>query len=146
MRLGRQIAHLLAGLLVATACSMAVAAQTSAELIAKADRLWVEGKLDQAQQAFEAAAKVEPVSTAVLLRLAGFQLSRQDIVQSVQTYRRVIGMEPRNTKAWIGMGLAHLHTSDKELARAAFEEAIRIDPTRKESLKPLLAKLDESKG
>jgi len=32
---------------------------------------------------------------------------------------------------------------DGELARAAFDEAIRVDPARKESLKPLLAKLDE---
>lgn len=93
--------------------------------------------------AFEAAAKVEPVSSDVLLRLAGFQLSRQQIDKSVASYQKVIGIEPKNSKAWIGLALAYVHIGDTGPARAALEEAIRVDPSRKESLKPLLARLDE---
>ncbi|WP_374600592.1 tetratricopeptide repeat protein [Niveibacterium sp.] len=138
---------ILAALLVATASIAAVAAEpaptSAATLIARADKYWTEGKLDKAGESFAAAVAAEPKSSATLLRLAGFQLSLQEISKSVATYRQVITLEPKNSKAWIGMGLAYLHSGDTELARAALDEAIRVDPARKESLKPLLAKLDE---
>lgn len=136
----------LAGLIIGAACSLAVGAESPADLLAKADRLWAEGKLDQAQQGFEAAARLEPVSAATLLRLAGFQLGRQKVSESIATYQKAISLDPKNSAAWIGLGLAYLHRSAPELARAAFDEAIRVDPSRKEKLAPLLAKLDEKKS
>lgn len=141
----------LAALLVATASvtAVAVAAEpvtnSAATLIARADKYWTEGKLDKAGESFAAAVAAEPKSSTALLRLAGFQLSQLEVSKSVATYRQVITLDPKNSKAWIGMGLAYLHSGDSELARAALDEAIRVDPARKESLKPLLAKLDERK-
>lgn len=80
------------------------------------------------------------------MRLAGFQLSRQQTTDCIINYQKVISQEPKNSKAWIGLGLAYLHSSRAPLARAAFEEAIRVDPARKEKLAPLIAKLDERKA
>ena len=141
-----KLARTLVAILIGTACTLAVGAETSSELLVKADRLWAEGKLDQAQQSFEAAAQSNPKATDVLLRLAGFQLARQQLSASIVTYQKVISQEPKNSRAWIGMGLAYLHSSRAAQARAAFEEAIRVDPSRKEKLGPVLAKLEERKS
>lgn len=141
-----RLARTLLALLLGAACTLAVGAETSGELLSKADRLWAEGKLEPAQQSFAAAARNEPNSVPVLLRLAGFQLARQQLSECIVTYQKVINLEPKNSKAWIGMGLAYLHSSRPAQARAAFEEAIRVDPSRKENLGPVLAKLEERKS
>jgi Flp pilus assembly protein TadD len=116
--------------------------EPAAGLITQADGYWAAGRLDQAQQAFEAAAAAEPGSSAVLLRLAGFQLSRQQTTASVASYQRAVGLEPTNAKAWLGLGLAYLHGGNKALARSAFEEAVRLEPQRKEDLSEVLANLE----
>lgn len=135
--------HLLLAGAIALACSQPVLAETVGQTLEQADRYWVEGKLVQAQQAFEAAVKAEPASVPARLRLAGFQLSQQQMEACIANYKQVIGQEPKNSKAWIGLGMAFLHISQPENARAAFDEAIRADPSRKEQLALLLAKLDE---
>jgi hypothetical protein len=40
----------------------------------------------------------------------------------------------------MGLGLAYLHAGQRELSRAAFEEAVRVEPGRKEQLARLLDK------
>lgn len=145
----RRNLHFLRGLLaglVCGACSLSAVAGNAGATIAAADRLWEQGKLDDAQKAFEAAVAADPESAQMRLRLAGFQLSRQQTTACIVNYQKVISQEPKNSKAWIGLGLAYLHSSRAPLARAAFEEAIRVDPTRKEKLAPLIAKLDEKKA
>ena len=139
--MSRTLRFLLAGLMVA-ACSAGAIAETAGQSIVTADRLWTEGKLDDAQKAFEAAVAAEPASAEIRLRLAGFQLSRQQTTACITNYQKVISQEPKNSKAWIGLGMAYLHSSRAPLARAAFEEAVRVDPTRKEKLAPLIAKLE----
>lgn len=130
---------LLAGALL---CSFAAAAGTASRLVDEADKLWAEGKLPQAQARFEAAVAAEPDAAPVRLRLAGFQLAQQQTSASIASYQQVISQEASNSKAWIGLGLAYLHSGRRELARAALAEAIRVDPSRQEKLAPLIAKLE----
>ncbi len=125
-------------------CSFAAAAGSASPLVDEADRLWAEGKLPQAQARFEAAVAAEPNTTAVRLRLAGFQLAQQQTSASIANYQQAISQEPTNSKAWIGLGLAYLHSGQRNLARAAFAEAVRVDPSREEKIAPLIAKLDAS--
>ena len=132
--------------LLAIACSLGAHAGTAADLLKRADGYWAEGQLEQAQKAFEAAVAAEPDSVPTRLRLAGFQLARQQTSASITNYQKVISKEAINSKAWIGLGLAYLHSSRPELARAAFAEAVRVDPARKEKIEPLIAKLDERKS
>lgn len=132
----------LTAVLLAAFCGLA-AAGTASPLLSQADRFWSEGKTEQAQKAFEAAVAAEPESPRVRLRLAGFQLANQQTSASIDNYKQAISGEAGNSAAWIGLGLAYLHSSQPELARAAFEEAVRIDPARKERIDPLIAKLKE---
>ena len=141
-----RLLHLLLIGLVSATCSLGAFAETAVQSIANADRLWTEGKQDEAQNAFEAAVASEPSSAALRLRLAGFQLAQQQTTECIANYQKVISQEPKNSKAWIGLGLAYLHSSRASLARAAFLEAVRVDPARKEKLAPLIAKLDERKA
>ena len=129
---------LLAGVLL---CSFAALAGSASPLVDEADRLWAEGKLPQAQARFEAAVAAQP-NAAVRLRLAGFQLAQQQTSASIANYQQVISLDAANSTAWIGLGLAYLHSGRRELARAAFAEAIRVDPSRAEKIAPLIAKLE----
>ena len=72
------------------------------------------------------------------MKLAGLQLSRQDYTRAAQTYQRTISLDGNNGKAWIGLGFAYKHSARPELARAAFEEAVRVEPARRAQLAPLL--------
>ena len=129
-------------LAAALLCSFAAAAGSASPLVDEADRLWAEGKLPQAQARFEAAVAAQPNAAAVRLRLAGFQLAQQQTSASIANYQQVISQDGTNSKAWIGLGLAYMHSGRRELARAAFAEAIRVDPSREEKIAPLIAKLD----
>jgi tetratricopeptide (TPR) repeat protein len=139
-----RITRFLLALLVAAGSSGALAG-TAAEHLADADRFWAENRLDAAQAAFESAVSAEPDSIAARMRLAGFQLARQQTTACIENYHKVLSREPKNSRAWIGLGLAYLHSGRQSLARAAFEEAVGADPTRAEALAPLIARL-EAKG
>lgn len=128
--------------LLLTAAWAGEPAGAPAVLIAKGDQLWLAGKLDEAQKIFEQAVKTDPRATEAYLKLGGLQLSRNDFTGSIQTYQHVIGLEPKNVRAWMGLGIAYLHTGKNELSRSAFDEAIKMEPARKEQLEPLIAKLN----
>lgn len=113
-------------------------APTEAALIAQGDKHWAAARLDDAARSFEQAVAANPTSVAAHMKLAGLQLSRQDYNRAAETYKRTISLDAKNSKAWIGLGFAYRHTSRSELARAAFEEAARLDPSRKPQLAPLL--------
>ncbi|MEO8134667.1 MAG: tetratricopeptide repeat protein [Betaproteobacteria bacterium] len=112
-----------------------------ATAISTGDQFWAAGNLDGAEQAFADAFRANPTSVEAGMKLAGIRLSRQEYADAIETYQRVIGIGAPNAKAWIGMGLALLHTGKPELARAAFEEAVRIEPARKNELDLLIAKI-----
>ena len=118
------------------------AADISPDLIAMGDKQWLAGNLDDAQKDFEQALRVDPGSVGAHMKLGGLQLSRNDFGGSIQTYQRVIGLDPKNVKAWIGLGISYMHTGRHELSGAAFEEAVRIEPSREEQLAPVMARLN----
>ncbi|MBI3480828.1 MAG: tetratricopeptide repeat protein [Nitrosomonadales bacterium] len=114
----------------------------SAGLIAQGNERWSAGKLDDAQQAFEQAVRIDPGSVEVHMKLGGLQLARNDFSHSIQTYQRVIGLDPNNSKAWIALGISYLHTGKNELSLAAFGVAVKLDPNRQAQLAPVIAKLN----
>jgi Tfp pilus assembly protein PilF len=119
-------------------------ADATSSLLAKGYEQWSAGHLDKAQHLYESAVKAAPTSVEAHMRLAGLYLTGKDYGASTKQYQRAISLDPKNAKAWIGLGISYLHSGDKNLTRAAWEEAIRVEPARKAQLAPLVAKLDAS--
>jgi len=134
-------------LMVACAAVLTVFALWSAQaamnvdLVKQGDQQWAAGQLDQAQATFEQAVRAEPKSLKAHMKLAGLQLSQQDFKAGIPTYQAAIGLDANNDKAWLGIAFAYLHTGQDALAAAAFDSAIRINPSNREKLAPVLDKL-----
>jgi Tfp pilus assembly protein PilF len=114
----------------------------ASSMIAQGDKQWAEGKLDDARNSFELAVAANPGATDAPMKLAGLFLASGKYSNAIQTYQKAIGLDAKNARVWIGLGMAYLHTGQKALSQAAFEEAIRLEPSRKSQL----AKLTESSG
>ena len=112
-------------------------------LLASGTKLLEQGKLEQAQKAYEAAVKADPRSVEARMKLAGVHIAQNNFTAATQLYQQVIGLDPANAKAFIGLGIAYLHSGDKALTRAALEEALRLEPKRKQQLEPILSMLNE---
>ncbi|MDI1246765.1 MAG: tetratricopeptide repeat protein [Rhodoferax sp.] len=113
----------------------------SAPLLKQGDEQWAAGKLDLAEKTFEQAVSAQPRSVAARMKLGGLQLSRQNFKAATETYKEVISLDAKNGKAWLGLGFSYLHMDRNDLSLAAFNEAIRVEPSYKERLAPVMAKL-----
>jgi len=111
----------------------------------KGETLWLAGDLTQAQQQFEQAVQHYPKNATAHSKLAGFFLVQNDYQNSIKHYQQSISLQtdaaPERTKAFIGLGLAYLHSERSKLAIAALEEALRLEPQRQTQLNPLINKL-----
>ncbi|MGE5466950.1 MAG: tetratricopeptide repeat protein [Ignavibacteria bacterium] len=116
------------------------AGAADSSLVVQGEKQWAEGRLNEARKSFEQAAAAEPKSAVPLMKLGGLHLTNSDPGAAIQTYQRALSLDSKNAKAWIGLGLAYLHMGQKDLSRAAFGEAIRVDPTRKAQLASLAEK------
>ena len=118
-------------------------AQTSAlaPLLNQGDEHWAAGKIGLAQKTFEQAVTVQPRSVAARMKLGGLQLSRQNFKAATETYKEAISLDAKNGKAWLGLGFSYLHMDRNDLSLAAFNEAIRVEPSYKDRLAPVMAKL-----
>ena len=131
-------AWLVAMVLAVPGVSAAADVDRSRGLIEQGDRLWAESRIDDARGKFEQAVADAPQSAEARMKLAGLQLASGHYAEAKQGYQTAISLSGRNAKAWIGLGLAYLHAGDKELARAAFDEAIQIEPARRTQLAALI--------
>lgn len=109
-------------------------------LVIQGDKQWADGRLDEARASFTQAVTLNPRSVTARMKLGGFQLGNNSYSSAIGTYQQTISLDANNAKAWIGLGMAYLHTGQHELSRAAFSEAIRIEPARKEQLSQLAEK------
>lgn len=130
-----------AATLIATGAQAANAPAAKADeatLISQGDQAWAAKKLDEAKKNFEAAVAGNPRSVTANMKLAGYYLANNQFPGAIQTYQKTISLDNNNAKAWMGLGMAYLHTGQKELSRAAFSEAVRIEPARKTQLAKLI--------
>lgn len=114
---------------------------TVSKLIEQGNAEWTAGRLVSAQTAYEAAIERDPRSVDARMKLAGLLLAQQKFGAGAKEFQRVIGIDPGSDKAYVGLGIAYLHSGDRELSRAALEEALRINPGREEQLRPILERL-----
>ena len=121
------------------------------ENLQQAQQSWEQGNTEQAQQQFEQAIKDFPESAQAHMKLAGFYLGQQQHDASIGSYQQAISLygeaQPQDmAKAFIGLGLAYMHSQRSSLALAAFAEASRLDPQRQAQLAPLVKQLEEKKA
>jgi Flp pilus assembly protein TadD len=86
---------------------------------------------------------VDPASSRAQTRLGGALLLKQQNAAAIDAFRAAITLSANNADAFIGMAIAYLHSGDDALARAALEEAKRIDPTRAAKIDELIASIDQ---
>jgi tetratricopeptide (TPR) repeat protein len=122
----------------ATGTIAAEAAPTEAGLVSAGYRQWEAGRIDEARQSFEHAIAINPRSVDAHMKLAGLLLSNRRYADAIPIYQKLIAFDAGNAKAWIALGLAYRHTSQPELSRAAFAEALRLEPARQSQLAALI--------
>ena len=124
----------------------AVTAATTDELLAQADAAWAAGDLEKAEQHFKEAALSAETGEAEL-RLGGFYISQTKLDGAVDAFQAALtkGLPTPvlQSRAFVGMGIAYLHSGRSSLARAAFDEAVAIDPAREQEIKLLLEEMDK---
>ena len=120
-------------------CAAADGSKSPADArIVRGDQQWAAGQLEGARLSFEQAVVADPRSVAARMKLGGFQLGARSYGAAIPTYQAAISLDPNNAKAWIGLGMAYLHTGQQDLSRAAFAEAVRIEQERKAQLAQLI--------
>ena len=101
------------------------------------------GEIDAAIIDLRQAVAVDPASSRAQTRLGGALLLKQQNAAAIDAFRAAITLSANNADAFIGMAIAYLHGGDGALARAALEEAKRIDPARAARIDALIASIDQ---
>ncbi|NCA88227.1 MAG: tetratricopeptide repeat protein [Gammaproteobacteria bacterium] len=112
-------------------------------LLQRGEALLNEGKLPEAVAVLQEAVAAEPQSAQAFQRLGGAQLMSQDYAGSVESFQRAISLDATNAAAFVGMGMAFLHSGRFGQARAAMVEAKRLDPSKQAKLDEVIAWIDQ---
>ncbi|MCO5761608.1 MAG: tetratricopeptide repeat protein, partial [Chromatiaceae bacterium] len=111
-------------------------------LLQRGETLLNEGKLTEAVAVLREAVAAEPQSAQAFLRLGGAQLMSQDYSGSIQSFQRAISLDASNADAFVGMGMAYLHSGRLGQARAAMIEAKQLDPAKQAKIDEVIAWID----
>ena len=101
------------------------------------------GRLDQAEQTLQLAISKAPDSSLAYTRLGGVKLLRQEYSAGIQAFQQAIMLDQHNASAFIGMAVAYLHMGEQNLAKAALQEAVRIDPAKQAEIDKVLAWIEQ---
>ena len=112
-------------------------------LLQRGEALLNDGKLPEAVAVLREAVAAEPQSSRAFQRLGGAQLMSQDYAGSVESFQRAISLDATNAAAFVGMGMAYLHSGRFGQARAAMVEAKRLDPSKQAKLDEVIAWIDQ---
>jgi Flp pilus assembly protein TadD len=127
----------------AQAQAQAQAGAGTPDLLQRGEALLNEGKLSEALAVLREAVAAAPQSSPAYQRLGGAQLMSQDYAGSVESFQRAISLDATNAAAFVGMGMAYLHTGRFGQARAAMVEAKRLDPSKQDKLDEVIAWIDQ---
>ena len=127
----------------APAPAQAQAGAGAPDLLQRGEALLNEGKLPEALAVLREAVAAAPQSSTAYQRLGGAQLMSQDYADSVESFQHAISLDATNAAAFVGMGMAYLHTGRFGQARAAMVEAKRLDPSKQDKLDEVIAWIDQ---
>ncbi len=84
--------------------------------------------------AAENSADQKPENVDVLLQAGILQQQNRDSKGAVQTYRRVLELDPRNKFAWYNLGVIAHEDGRTDEALSAYEKSLKIDPSFESAL------------
>jgi Tfp pilus assembly protein PilF len=128
---------------IAAALSFPAPAGDADSLVEKGEAQLKSGQIDAAVQTLKKAVAEDPSSSLAYTRLGGAWVLKREYAAGLQSFKRAISLDANNATAFVGMAFAYLHTGRYVLARAALEEAKRIDPSKKTEADRLIAWIDE---
>lgn len=135
----QQTLRVVVALVVVTLSVALIAGETSAStatLIGEGERQIQARDIDGAIETLTRAVAADPDSSLAHTRLGGAYLLNQEYDPAIAQFQRAISTDAANADAFIGMAVAYLHTKRLTLAKAALNEAKRIEPHK-------TAKIDE---
>lgn len=104
--------------------------QRSIQMLEAGDRLYGEGRLEEALAEFERAAALDPVGPDALLRIARIHRDRRRFDPALAAHQEAIRRSPARWDLHDEMGVTRLLKGDAAYALEAFREAARLDPKR----------------
>lgn len=117
-------------------------AEDVAALINQGESRLKSGETDAGLALFRQAAEQDPKSSLARTRVGGALLLKQEYGTAIESFRQAIRLDGSNADAFIGMAMAYLHSGDYALARAALEEAKRIDPAKQVKVDEVIGYID----
>jgi len=123
--------------------ALPLSANEEPSLLQRGETLLNEGKLPEALEILQQAVVADPNSSRAFQRLGGAQFMSQDYAGSILSFQRAIRLDANNAEAFIGMGMAYLHSCRYGLARSALEEAKHIDPAKQPKIDEIITWLDQ---
>jgi tetratricopeptide (TPR) repeat protein len=93
-----------------------------------ARQLAKDGKPDDAELVFAAAAEIEPARAAPLIEIARLRIEVRDVAGARKHAEAAVELEPGASGAWNTLGRVELMDGDKLAAIAAFEKATEANP------------------
>ena len=133
-------------LMFAFAIPQSTAGQDVTALLEQGNRQSATGDIEGAFESYKHAVENDPKSVDARFKLAAMQMVRGEYRASIENYKTVISMEQNNANAFVGMGIAYLHLGSHGLARAAFEEALKLDPSKRNDIQHVIDWIDVRGG
>ena len=115
--------------------SWPLAAQTVPEQVAEANRLYREGKFDQAKKEYLAALKRRPELPELHFNLGDALYKSQDYQEARESFRESLREAPPELQAnaWYNLGNALFRQGQMEESLEAFKESLRLNPSDAEA-------------
>lgn len=86
------------------------------------------GDFEGAEEFYNKAYTMNPLSDILLVNLGTLEVQRQDYEKAIYCFRKAVEINCENDKAWVGLSLVHNQFADQELAWANVETAVEINP------------------
>jgi Tfp pilus assembly protein PilF len=101
---------------------------SSAALIGEGERQMQAQDIEGAIATLTRAVEADPASSLAHTRLGGAYLLNGQYDPAIAAFREAISADSANADAFVGMAVAYMHTKRLTLAKAALNEAKRIEP------------------
>ena len=104
-------------------------------LVDTGNRLWSEGKLEEAESTFREAAELDPDAALPHARLAGLLLSQQRNDEARSAYQQAIMNDPEDPALFLALAIVYLHAKSYSEAQAMVDAALALNPELEDALK-----------